>query len=352
MQEPCLKFCPSPKFARLESLIASGDALATLADASKVSELFGSAVAAILKSERLCSIQQMAAVLEWVVQQASECSKSVLANPPKLLPTLRSVESDNSSSHVAISTSFCCQLLCGMFLDCFGEGARPDAGKWPSTYFKAILSSSPGHSAFSTTLCIMQYFVSVHASLSGSQPLSSDTSFLVLHRCALAPSSSLRRADAWTKMQTPLCPIVISRGSLDPKICEGHVVVDFANKVIGGGVLEGGNVQEEIIFSKHPEAIVSCLLCEQMYKTESIMIYGARCFSETEGYGGSFAFVRAAHPPAPSVTLTVLGHSVAASAGELSIKYAAFVLCRCCRLDSLRRWLFVFKIVTFCSAGY
>lgn len=225
-------------------------------------------------------------------------------------------------------------------------------GKWPSTYFDAILSSSPGQSAFSTALCIMQYFVSVHSSLSASQPLSSDASFVVLHRCALAPSSSLRRADAWTKMQTPLCPITISRGSLDPKICDGHVVVDFANKVIGGGVLEGGNVQEEIIFSKHPEAIVSCLLCEQMYKTESIMIYGARCFSETEGYGGSFAFVRAAHPPAPSATLTVLGYSVAASAGDLPIKCTACVLCRCCRLNSLRLRFVAFKNVTNCSAGY
>jgi hypothetical protein len=142
MQEPCLKFCPSQKFARLESLIASGDALATLADASKVSTLFGPAVAAILQSERLCSIQQMAAVLEWVVQQASECSKSVQANPLKLLPTLRSVESDNSSSHIAISTSFCCQLLCGMFLDCFGEGARPDTGKCPTTLSLPLSSNT------------------------------------------------------------------------------------------------------------------------------------------------------------------------------------------------------------------
>ena len=69
------------------------------------------------------------------------------------------------------------------------------------------------------------------------------------------------------------------------------------------------------MFSKHPEAIVTCLLCEKMFKTESITIYGVRCFAETDGYGGTFKFIGPALPPAPSASLTVLGHSVAATAG-------------------------------------
>ena len=317
MQEPCLKFCPSPRFALLESLLASGDALATLADPSHVTKLFGPAVAAILQSERLCSMQQMAAVLQWVVQQASECRQRLQSHPLKLLPTLRALESDVSSSHVALSTSLCCQLLCGMLLDCFGEGSRPDHGKWPESNFETILPSHAGHSAFSTMLCVMQYFITLHASLSGSAPLASDASFVVLHRHGIASSSSMRRADTWAKLHVPLCPVVVSCGSLDPKIGEGHVVVDFANKIIGGGVLAGGNVQEEIMFSKHPEAIVSVLLCETMYKTESIMIYGTRCFSETDGYGSSFTFLRAVQPPVPSAASVVLGYPVAATAGCL-----------------------------------
>ena len=96
------------------------------------------------------------------------------------------------------------------------------------------------------------------------------------------------------------------------------------------------------MFSKRPEAIVSCLLCEimyapnrvlhclsaaiissatticntiNMYKTECIVIYGARCFAETDGYGEKFVFTRAAQPPLPAATTSVLGHAVAASAG-------------------------------------
>ena len=318
MQDPCLSFAPSPKFTLLESVLASDDVLATFSDPTQVSKLFGHTVGGILKSERLCSIQQMALVLQWVVQQAAACQQHLQAHPLKLLPTLRASQSDQSSSHAAISTSLCCQLLCAMLLDCFDDSSRPGNGKWPHCNFEDILrskSSLLNNPASSTVHCIMQYFVSVHASLSGPRPLASDASFIVLHRSAISPNSSLRRADTWAKMELPLCPVVISRGSLDPRISEGHVVVDFANKVIGGGVLSGGNVQEEIMFSKHPEAIVTCLLCEQMYKTESIMIYGVRCFSECEGYGGNFTFLRGAQPPSPSAITTVLGYSVAATAG-------------------------------------
>jgi hypothetical protein len=335
MQEQShLKFCPSAKFVHIQGVLASSDVIATLADPSQVAKLFGPAVGLITQSERLCSVPQMAAVLQWVVEQASACRLRLQAHPLKLLPTLRSVNTDSISSHIAISTSLCCQLLCGMFLDCFGEGSRPEHGNWPCVQFEGMLLSNAGSSAFSTLLCIMQcvprllllstiqtcntfhmYLVSVHASLSQTHPLTSDSSFVVLHRCAVGSSSSLRRVDSISDLRSPLCPVIVSYGSLEPKICQGHIVVDFANKSIGGGVLLGGNVQEEIMFSRHPEAIVSCLLCETMYKTESIMIYGVRCFSQTEGYGASFTFLQAAQPPSPSATVTILDHSVAATAG-------------------------------------
>ncbi len=240
-----MKFCPSETFALLEALLASGDAPATLSDVSHVKKLLGRAVANVLQSERLCSVQQMAAVLQWVVQQACDCRQHLQTHPLKLLPTLRRMESDLSSSHVAISTSFCCQLLCAMFLDCFGDGSRSEHFGWPISHFNHLRLSHRGSSSFSTLQCILQYFVSVHASLTPTPPLLapplvSHTSFVVLHRNAVASTSSLRRTDTWAKFHVPMCPVVVSRGSLDPKISEGHVVVDFANKFLGGGVLTGG----------------------------------------------------------------------------------------------------------------
>ncbi|EKX42032.1 hypothetical protein GUITHDRAFT_111887 [Guillardia theta CCMP2712] len=50
---------------------------------------------------------------------------------------------------------------------------------------------------------------------------------------------------------------------------------DFANMYIGGGVLTGGCVQEEIRFSICPELIISCLTCSVLNLGEAIQILGA-----------------------------------------------------------------------------
>jgi poly(ADP-ribose) glycohydrolase len=44
----------------------------------------------------------------------------------------------------------------------------------------------------------------------------------------------------------------------------GEVKVDFANKFIGGGALHSGCVQEEIMFTNHPEILTSTIFCEVM----------------------------------------------------------------------------------------
>ncbi|KAF4657189.1 hypothetical protein FOL47_008557 [Perkinsus chesapeaki] len=62
-------------------------------------------------------------------------------------------------------------------------------------------------------------------------------------------------------------------------------------RFIGGGVLEGGNVQEEIRFSICPELIVSMLGCEVMIDNEAIRIEGATRFSRHKGYGSAFEWL-------------------------------------------------------------
>ncbi len=39
-------------------------------------------------------------------------------------------------------------------------------------------------------------------------------------------------------------------------------MIDFANKRLGGGVLRNGCVQEEVLFSIFPEAVISKIVCE------------------------------------------------------------------------------------------
>jgi len=76
--------------------------------------------------------------------------------------------------------------------------------------------------------------------------------------------------------------------------CCGSLQVDFANSFLGGGVLCGGCVQEEIRFAVCPELIVGCLYCQRMTENEAILITGAQQFSAYKGYafglkyGGQF----------------------------------------------------------------
>ena len=86
-----------------------------------------------------------------------------------------------------------------------------------------------------------------------------------------------------------LCGIdIIQEGSLfdsDASFC-----IDFANMFIGGGVLSGGCVQEEILFAVEPEAIVSIFLMEKMEENDAIRIDNLIQYSKYSGYGWSFKY--------------------------------------------------------------
>ena len=70
------------------------------------------------------------------------------------------------------------------------------------------------------------------------------------------------------------------------------IQADFANKNIGGGVLRGGCVQEEIRFVISPECLIAVLFYGkiEMKSNEAICIEGTNIFSNYSGYGNSFKF--------------------------------------------------------------
>lgn len=72
--------------------------------------------------------------------------------------------------------------------------------------------------------------------------------------------------------------------------CKGALQLDFANKYIGGGVLNSGCVQEEIRFVICPELLVSLLFMERMRENECIIIRGCERFNDYTGYAGSFSW--------------------------------------------------------------
>ena len=92
--------------------------------------------------------------------------------------------------------------------------------------------------------------------------------------------------------EVPLRAVEVT--SIDQKAIEDYcgkgIMVDFANKKLGGGVLSNGCVQEEVLFSIFPEAIVSKILCEHLEDSEALIIYGVRRFSNYRGYADTFEY--------------------------------------------------------------
>mmetsp|Transcript_66859 Transcript_66859/g.160045 ORF Transcript_66859/g.160045 Transcript_66859/m.160045 type:complete len:495 (+) Transcript_66859:83-1567(+) len=95
-----------------------------------------------------------------------------------------------------------------------------------------------------------------------------------------------RKAE-WQSSLKPLLPLEVEKNGIgfeDTDRGDRCVHADFANQFLGGGILRGGSVQEEIRFAICPELIAALLVCPRMLDNEAIFIVGAEQFSKYSGY--------------------------------------------------------------------
>jgi poly(ADP-ribose) glycohydrolase len=119
----------------------------------------------------------------------------------------------------------------------------------------------------------------------------------------------------WTASTAALCNVqLIESGSITDSAAEYHA--DFANEYIGGGALDGGCAQEEILFAVKPELIVSMALCDRMDVREVIVITGARRYSLTTGYGFNYQWDRDAPPEEHTPAVVAFDASVASRVNQ------------------------------------
>ncbi|ODM87095.1 Poly(ADP-ribose) glycohydrolase, partial [Orchesella cincta] len=99
----------------------------------------------------------------------------------------------------------------------------------------------------------------------------------------------------WSSSSTNLTKVDVEPNK---KIEEAHgtLQVDFANKRVGGGVLNEGAVMEEILFVVCPELIISRLFTETLEDDEVLVITGFEQFSNYAGYSRSFHFTGPTKP--------------------------------------------------------
>ncbi|XP_041666658.1 poly(ADP-ribose) glycohydrolase [Cheilinus undulatus] len=96
---------------------------------------------------------------------------------------------------------------------------------------------------------------------------------------------------SWRSCKEKMRELHVSSGGSIETEGLGLLQVDFASSWIGGGVLDTGLVQEEILFLMNPELIVARLFTERLTENECLIITGSQQFSCHSGYSDSFVWL-------------------------------------------------------------
>ncbi|XP_013860568.1 poly(ADP-ribose) glycohydrolase [Austrofundulus limnaeus] len=99
---------------------------------------------------------------------------------------------------------------------------------------------------------------------------------------------ALNHPPNWERSQTQFTRLHITCEGTIENEGYGMLQVDFANRLVGGGVTGHGLVQEEIRFLINPELIVSRLFTEALEYNECLIITGTEQFSKYTGYAESY----------------------------------------------------------------
>ncbi|XP_056161280.1 poly(ADP-ribose) glycohydrolase 1-like isoform X1 [Syzygium oleosum] len=134
--------------------------------------------------------------------------------------------------------------------------------------------------------CITRYFHRISSTIPVGV-VSFERKVLPLEGNSLVPYG---KVDFWSKSAFPLCHLEVHDSGLMEDHSGEALQVDFANKYIGGGALNRGCVQEEILFMINPELIVGMLFLPALADNEAIVIVGTERFSNYTGYASSFKF--------------------------------------------------------------
>jgi len=189
------------------------------------------------------------------------------------LPFLR----QDMRAQVRIPREFCASLLANMFLCTFD--ANHTYRSMPSPSFCSLLqNASPQSPEVAKLKMFLHYFKRI-----GDDVIPGE---LVIDRVVGVALNE----KAWHASDMPLLPLEFAPPLVGFETAPELAHADFANMFIGGGVLSGGCVQEEIRFSICPELCVSMLLCPCMKEGEAIQIVGAEQYSSYAGYAFSLTF--------------------------------------------------------------
>ncbi|KAG0579667.1 hypothetical protein KC19_4G115200 [Ceratodon purpureus] len=148
-----------------------------------------------------------------------------------------------------------------------------------------------GESIMHKLICLLHYFERVCQNMPDG---------VVSFERKVITAQNLRDSNSfWSDSTAVLCPLkVVVDGNIED-LGQDCLQVDFANKMLGGGALGDGCVQEEIRFMINPELAAGMVFLPVMAANESIEIVGAERYSCYTGYASSFRFTGDFHDSMP-----------------------------------------------------
>lgn len=125
--------------------------------------------------------------------------------------------------------------------------------------------------------CILNYFDKISNDVSGHHQIVSFE-----RRC-------VPQKVQWGQSTKPLTQVVSNiQGKIED--CKDMLQVDFANRLIGGGVYREGCVMEDIRFCISSELLVGRIFTQNLGDNEVLVVTGSEIFSEYSGYGKTFKY--------------------------------------------------------------
>jgi len=180
-------------------------------------------------------------------------------------------------THLQISCLIANSFFCTFPRRNFFRGDANEYVDYPIPNFSELFMSSNkvcSPTTASKLRCIINYFDRVTKNVPDG--------YISFHRQVLSSIPD------WLTSDNNICDLHIAIGNIED--AHGLIQVDFANKLIGGGVLGRGCAQEEIRFLICPELIISRLFTAELQDTECLIITGAERYNTYTGYSDTFRF--------------------------------------------------------------
>lgn len=204
---------------------------------------------------------------------------------PQLIPQPIPLLQRNQETSLTLNQYQVACLLANAFYCTFphrnARSKNSEYANYPFINFGILLSKGFRNTTKSTdhkVLCILHYF---HRIFSTDEPPQGVVTYT--RRC-------LNKSVPFDCSNVPIKSIALGVSStcLIEDASPDTIQVSFANRFLGGGVLRGGCVQEEILCCIRPELLVGLLFFESMESNEALIIEGAERYSRYTGYGNTF----------------------------------------------------------------